>query len=128
MSKNKEKNYSKNKTADDLVGKIVGEALKALPPVCKTMLKNGLYLWKSVPLFGGASVWICFSSNAPTTFGKFQISSRSLAISNQSVSQHGGFTNLSVKTSLSTIHVSLMMLLTVVVPLQKVKFLIITRC
>ena len=56
MSKNKGKNYSKNKTADDLVRKIVGGALKALPPVSKTMLKNGLYLRKSVPLFGGASI------------------------------------------------------------------------
>ena len=54
------------------------------------------------------SVWICFPSNAPATFGKFQISSKSITISNQSVSQPGYFSDLSIKTSLSTIHVSLM--------------------
>ena len=35
MSKNKEKNKSKNTTADDLFGKMVGEDLKALPPISK---------------------------------------------------------------------------------------------
>ena len=40
MSKNKEKNESKNTTADDLFGKMVGEDLKALPPISKSQARN----------------------------------------------------------------------------------------
>ena len=40
MSKNKEKNESKNTTADDLFGKMVGEYLKALPPIFKLQARS----------------------------------------------------------------------------------------
>ena len=40
MSKNKEKNDSKSTTADDLFGKMVGEDLMALPPICKLQARN----------------------------------------------------------------------------------------
>ena len=40
MSKNKEKNDSKNITADDLFGEMVGDDLKALPPIFKLQAKN----------------------------------------------------------------------------------------
>ena len=40
MGKNKEKNESKNTTADDLFGKMVGEDLKALPPISKSQARN----------------------------------------------------------------------------------------
>ena len=40
MSKNKEKNESKNTTADDLFGKMVGEDLKAIPPISKLQTRN----------------------------------------------------------------------------------------
>ena len=40
MSKNKEKNKSKNTAADDLLGKMVGEDLKALPPISNLQARN----------------------------------------------------------------------------------------
>ena len=40
MSKNKEKNQNKNANADDLFGKMVGEDLKALPPISKVLARN----------------------------------------------------------------------------------------
>ena len=40
MSKNKEKNESRNTAADDLFGKMVGEDLKALSPISKFQVKN----------------------------------------------------------------------------------------
>ena len=42
MSKNKEKIESKNATADNLLGKMVGEVLKALPPISKLQARNGI--------------------------------------------------------------------------------------
>ena len=40
ISKNKEKNESKNTTADDLFGKMVGESLQELPPISKLQARN----------------------------------------------------------------------------------------
>ena len=40
MGKNKEKSESKNTTADDLIGKMVGENLKAFPPISKLQGRN----------------------------------------------------------------------------------------
>ena len=40
ISKNKEKNESKNTTADDLFGKIFGEDLRALPSISKLQAKD----------------------------------------------------------------------------------------
>ena len=42
MSKNKKKIESKNATADDLLGKMVGEDLKVLPPISKLQARNGI--------------------------------------------------------------------------------------
>ena len=40
MIKTKENNESKDTTADDLLGKMVGEDLKALPPIYKLQARN----------------------------------------------------------------------------------------
>ena len=40
----KKENDSKNATADDLFGKMVGEYLKALPPISKLQARNEIQI------------------------------------------------------------------------------------
>ena len=64
---------------------------------------------------------MCFPSKAPMKLGISQKSSKSLEISSQYDGQRGGLKNFVPNSSFIAVHVSLMILLTVVVPMRNAK-------